>query len=106
MEVTLLPVGHWECTGNIIDLSPSLRHPGGMAKPADPGSRRQESCEAYMPPREPGYSIEMKRESLDEFHFPHGPVWAKELQQQRLKAQIEGNGVGGQCRGVMLGSKD
>ena len=30
----------------------------------------------YMPPRAPGYSIEMKKESLEQYAFPHGPVWA------------------------------
>jgi L-fuconate dehydratase len=29
----------------------------------------------YMPPTAPGYSIEMKPESLDEYEFPNGPVW-------------------------------
>jgi len=29
----------------------------------------------YMPPTAPGYSIEMKPESLDEHAFPNGPVW-------------------------------
>lgn len=29
----------------------------------------------YMPPETPGYSIEMKPESLDEYEFPNGPVW-------------------------------
>lgn len=30
----------------------------------------------YMPPEAPGYSIEMKPESLDEHEFPAGEVWA------------------------------
>ncbi len=30
----------------------------------------------YMPPKMPGYSIEMKPESLDEFEFPTGRVWS------------------------------
>jgi L-fuconate dehydratase len=30
----------------------------------------------YMPPEMPGYSIEMKPESLDEFEFPVGRVWS------------------------------
>jgi len=30
----------------------------------------------YMPPRRPGYSIEMHAESLRQFEFPHGPAWA------------------------------
>ena len=29
----------------------------------------------YMPPTQPGYSIEMRRESLEEFAFPGGSVW-------------------------------
>jgi L-fuconate dehydratase len=29
----------------------------------------------YMPPSLPGYSIEMKPESLAEFAYPDGPVW-------------------------------
>jgi L-fuconate dehydratase len=31
----------------------------------------------YMPPEMPGYSIEMKPESLDEFEFPVGRVWSR-----------------------------
>ncbi len=30
---------------------------------------------AYMPPTMPGYSIEMKKESLKEYEFPNGKVW-------------------------------
>ncbi len=30
----------------------------------------------YMPPERPGYSIEMKPESLDEYEFPDGKAWA------------------------------
>ena len=30
----------------------------------------------YMPPSRPGYSIEMKRDTLSRFQFPDGPVWA------------------------------
>jgi L-fuconate dehydratase len=29
----------------------------------------------YMPPTAPGYSIEMRRESLDEFEYPTGSAW-------------------------------
>lgn len=29
----------------------------------------------YIPPQKPGYSIEMRPESLDEHEFPNGPVW-------------------------------
>jgi L-fuconate dehydratase len=35
----------------------------------------QNGC--YMPPEIPGYSIEMKPESLDEFEFPTGTVWSR-----------------------------
>src|SRR4029453_1901389 len=31
----------------------------------------------YVPPRAPGYSIEMKAESLRTYAFPHGAVWAE-----------------------------
>jgi L-fuconate dehydratase len=30
---------------------------------------------AYMPPRQPGYSITMKQESLQEYSFPDGKIW-------------------------------
>jgi len=30
----------------------------------------------YMPPKRPGYSIEMHAESLRQFEFPNGPAWA------------------------------
>jgi L-fuconate dehydratase len=30
----------------------------------------------YMPPTRPGYSSEMRRESLQNFSFPNGPEWA------------------------------
>ncbi len=30
-----------------------------------------------MPPKMPVYSIEMKPESLDEYEFPTGDVWAR-----------------------------
>jgi len=33
----------------------------------------------YMPPEAPGYSIEMKRESLDDYAFPDGTTWAREI---------------------------
>jgi L-fuconate dehydratase len=29
----------------------------------------------YLPPAQPGYSITMRRDSLDTFEFPHGPAW-------------------------------
>jgi L-fuconate dehydratase len=31
----------------------------------------------YMPPERPGYSIEMKPESLDAYEFPNGSVWSE-----------------------------
>jgi L-fuconate dehydratase len=30
---------------------------------------------AYMPPKKPGYSIEMKPESLRDYEYPNGKVW-------------------------------
>ncbi len=30
----------------------------------------------YMPPEKPGYSVEMKPESLEVYEFPAGGVWA------------------------------
>jgi L-fuconate dehydratase len=30
----------------------------------------------YLPPQKPGYSIEMKPETLTEYEYPHGSVWA------------------------------
>ncbi len=37
----------------------------------------------YMPPKMPGYSIEMKPESLDEFEFPTGRVWSSTASKHR-----------------------
>lgn len=34
---------------------------------------------AYMPPKSPGYSITMKKESLKDFNFPHGKEWNKKV---------------------------
>jgi L-fuconate dehydratase len=31
----------------------------------------------YMPPKSPGYSTEMKPESLEEFEFPNGKAWGQ-----------------------------
>ncbi len=31
----------------------------------------------YMPPKLPGYSIEMKAETLEGYQFPEGPEWLK-----------------------------
>jgi L-fuconate dehydratase len=30
---------------------------------------------SYVPPEAPGFSIEMRPDSLDEFEFPHGAAW-------------------------------
>jgi L-fuconate dehydratase len=35
----------------------------------------------YMPPKRPGYSIEMKAETLERYQFPDGPVWANVKQE-------------------------
>ncbi|MGW9685723.1 L-fuconate dehydratase [Flagellimonas sp. 2504JD1-5] len=35
---------------------------------------------AYMPPTMPGFSIQMKNESLDQHQFPNGVVWQEELE--------------------------
>ncbi len=32
---------------------------------------------AYLPPKSPGYSIEMKKESLRDYEFPNGKVWVE-----------------------------
>lgn len=32
----------------------------------------------YLPPTRPGYSIEMKEESMEQYAFPDGPVWKAE----------------------------
>jgi L-fuconate dehydratase len=37
----------------------------------------------YMPPALPGYSIEMKAESLDRYEFPGGGAWAEKLHAQK-----------------------
>jgi L-fuconate dehydratase len=36
-----------------------------------------------MPPRAPGYSIEMKPESLDEYEFPTSEVWTRMASKHR-----------------------
>jgi L-fuconate dehydratase len=38
--------------------------------------RMQDGC--YMPPELPGYSIEIKPESLERYAYPHGPAWTLE----------------------------
>jgi L-fuconate dehydratase len=32
----------------------------------------------YLPPELPGYSIEIKPESLERYAYPHGPAWTLE----------------------------
>ena len=39
----------------------------------------------YIIPREPGYSIDMKEDSLDQYEFPNGPVWKKLAQEGLIK---------------------
>ena len=34
----------------------------------------------YMPPSQPGYSTEIRRESREAFRYPDGPVWAADAQ--------------------------
>jgi L-fuconate dehydratase len=36
------------------------------------------SAGRYLAPRQPGYSAEMRRETLADFSFPDGPVWRQE----------------------------
>ena len=33
----------------------------------------------YMPPRDHGYSIEMKEKSVNEFSFPNGEYWKNNI---------------------------
>lgn len=44
---------------------------------------------AYMPPQKPGYSIEMKKESLKDYEFPIGKIW-----QVQDNSSIEGGAEG------------
>ena len=37
----------------------------------------------YVPPTRPGYSIEMRRESIDRYAFPMGAVWADRATRER-----------------------
>lgn len=32
----------------------------------------------YTTPKDPGYSVEMKKESMEEFGFPNGTFWKSE----------------------------
>ncbi len=38
---------------------------------------------AYMPPKLPGYSIEMKAESLESYRFPDGQIWKEIAKEKR-----------------------
>lgn len=40
----------------------------------------------YLPPQRPGYSIEMKPESLEQYRYPDGPVW-RELRHRALASE-------------------
>nr|CAB3242638.1 mitochondrial enolase superfamily member 1 [Phallusia mammillata] len=40
---------------------------------------------SYMPPKDPGYSCEMKRNSLEEYEFPNGRVWTKLISDGKFK---------------------
>ena len=37
----------------------------------------------YMPPKRPGYSIEMTAETLERYEYPNGPVWVDLAQRQQ-----------------------
>lgn len=37
---------------------------------------------AYMPPKKPGYSIEMKPESLRDYKYPNGKIWQEIFQEK------------------------
>ena len=37
----------------------------------------------YLPPSMPGYSIEMKPESLEQYEFPNGAIWQAELKAKK-----------------------
>ena len=43
----------------------------------------------YLLPKEAGYSITMKKESLEEYSFPHGAIWKAESE-NKLKTSIIG----------------
>ena len=43
----------------------------------------------YMPPMMPGYSIEMKSESLKAYSFPNGKMWQDEITEPRLLVTSE-----------------
>ncbi|KAM8967462.1 mitochondrial enolase superfamily member 1 [Pelodytes ibericus] len=39
---------------------------------------------AYMPPKDPGYSTEMKEESVKEYQFPDGVAWQKLIMENKV----------------------
>ncbi len=49
---------------------------------------------AYMPPEKPGYSIEMKPESLKAYEFPGGRIWRAFQTEQRSQKKAGSRGVG------------
>lgn len=42
---------------------------------------------AYMPPMEPGYSIEMKPDSIARYEFPEGSYWSKRILKSKYESQ-------------------
>lgn len=40
---------------------------------------------SYMPPKDPGYSTEMKPESVSQYQFPDGDVWQKLVMEERVQ---------------------
>jgi len=47
----------------------------------------------YMPPRKPGYSIEIYPESLARFTFPGGAAWTSEVESEHVDQRAEVNAV-------------
>lgn len=43
----------------------------------------------YMPPQRPGYSIEMRPDSLRDYAFPEGKIWRRTKKRNRSKTSIE-----------------
>uniref|UniRef100_A0A6I8R805 Mitochondrial enolase superfamily member 1 n=1 Tax=Xenopus tropicalis TaxID=8364 RepID=A0A6I8R805_XENTR len=41
---------------------------------------------AYMPPKDPGYSTEMKDESVLQYQFPDGEIWQKLILEKKVEA--------------------
>ncbi|KAM5157055.1 mitochondrial enolase superfamily member 1 isoform 1-T1 [Mantella aurantiaca] len=40
---------------------------------------------SYMPPKDPGYSTEMKSESVSQYQFPDGDVWQKLVMEKKIE---------------------